>query len=261
MGNDSNCFSCEKCRNRNYTMCDDCSAYCCVDNMKAHNELFKLSEEFSNEVDVAGLDVFFEQIKIEKDLRDYYGIYLVDDLKSEDFKSWENILYKLREKKNRIRDSMYNEQSNHYYFMDNMKRNYDNLKQEHQNKMRTLKQKLIEEENLLKNSISDNDNRINLKIEEKKNLIKVMNNISSKKESIINNYEKEEISKADLEYKKAIQELDNKYIFKEDNLYYTEDEIKLKNQYLNKIQKIKDYSKNPFFDNFINSFGLSNYLN
>ena len=53
--------------------------------------------------------------------------------------------------------------------------------------------------------------------------------------------ERDELIKADSEYNKSIEELNKKY-FEE-------------------IQKIKSYSENPFYDNFITSFGLNKYLN
>ena len=87
-----------------------------------------------------------------------------------------------------------------------------------------------------------------------------MKDINTNKESILNNYEKEELLKADLEYNKDINEIDKNYKFIEEKLDYTDNEIKLKKQYLDEIQKIKIYSKNPFYNNLITSFGLNTYL-
>jgi len=92
-------------------------------------------------------------------------------------------------------------------------------------------------------------------------LVESMNDLGQDQDLIIQNYERDELIKADSEYNKSIEELNKKYIFKNEKLEYTKEEIQLKNQYFEEIQKIKSYSENPFYDNFITSFGLNKYLN
>ena len=137
----------------------------------------------------------------------------------------------------------------------------EKLKNENKKKMDVLNQKFTEQKNNLENNDLKEDNKIKNKLKQKDLLIKSKNDINSNKESILNKYEEEELTKADLQYNKDIQELNGKYNFKEEKLEYTDDEIKLKQQYLDEIQKIKIYSKNPFYTNLITSFGLSTYIN
>ena len=260
MGNeDSGCYSCQACNNRNYSSCDNCSASCCVENMNSHREIFKLSEEFLRELEYAEDDLYTEANNIKNDLSSYYGIYLSND--SYSYYNWRGILNSLEDEIDRFYDLINDEESRNYSNMNTMRIKFEQLKQQHQNNIKALKQKFLEQENLIKNSVMDNDNKINQKKSEKEHLTKVMKNIGSKKESILKNYEKEELSKADLEYKNDIKELDKKYIFNEEKLDYTDNEIKIKNQYLDEIQKIKKYSKNPLYNNFITSFGINTYLN
>jgi hypothetical protein len=137
----------------------------------------------------------------------------------------------------------------------------EQLKLEHKKKMDDLNKKFVEQKNNLEKNNLEEDDKINNKLKQKDLLIKSMKDINSNKESILDKFEGEELSKADLQYNKDIQELNQKYNFKEEKLEYTDDEIKLKQQYLDEIQKIKIYSKNPFYTNLITSFGLSTYIN
>ena len=128
----------------------------------------------------------------------------------------------------------------------------EKLKLEHKKKMDDLNKKFVEQKINLENNNLNEEDKMNNKLKQKDLLIKSMKDINSNKESILNKYEGEELTKADLHHK---------YNFKEEKLEYTDDEIKLKQQYLDEIQKIKIYSKNPFYTNLITSFGLSTYIN
>ena len=124
-----------------------------------------------------------------------------------------------------------------------------------------LEQEVIEATKESENLVFIEEEKLQKKIEEKENLVESMNDLGQDQDLIIQNYERDELIKADSEYNKSIEELNKKYIFKNEKLEYTKEEIQLKNQYFEEIQKIKSYSENPFYDNFITSFGLNKYLN
>ena len=139
--------------------------------------------------------------------------------------------------------------------------NKNQLKLDYEKNLEKLEQEVIEGTKDSENTINIEEKKMKIKLEEKEKLILNMNDIGQDQESIINNYEKEELLKADLEYNKNIEKLNKKYIVKDEKLEYTNEEIKLKNIYLDEIQKIKSYSNNPFYNNLIFSFGLNKYLN
>ena len=81
--------------------------------------------------------------------------------------------------------------------------------------------------------------------------IKIISNLSNKgllvgidrdKELILNNYDKEERKKAEFEFKNNINDIEKKYIYTEEKLVYTENELESIKQYKNEIEKIKKYS-------------------
>ena len=139
--------------------------------------------------------------------------------------------------------------------------NKNKLKLAYEKELEKLDKEVIEGTKDSENIIHAEEDKMKIKLEEKENLILNMSEIGQDQESIINNFEKEELLKADLEYNKNIEKLNKKYIIKEQKFEYTNDEIKLKNKYLEEIQKIKSYSNNPFYNNLIVSFGLNQYLN
>ena len=169
-------------------------------------------------------------------------------------------LYNLREKRNEMNNIYKDKESKYHLIISKNENELKKLNLEHKNKIEELKQKFIKEKYIFENSNSGDENKMKIKLSEKELLIKNMKDINTNKESILNNYEKEELLKADLEYNKDINEIDKNYKFIEEKLDYTDNEIKIKKQYLDEIQKIKIYSKNPFYNNLITSFGLNTYL-
>ena len=106
------------------------------------------------------------------------------------------------------------------------------------------------------------EDKLQKKFEEKENLVEKLNDIGpDDQDLIIEKYEKEELLKADSEFKKSIEKINNKYIIKEEKFEYTNEEMDLRNKYFEEIKKIKSYSDNPFYNNFVTSFGLNKYLN
>ena len=63
------------------------------------------------------------------------------------------------------------------------------------------------------------------------------------------------------EYNKNKFEIDEELKVNKEKFEYTKEELKLKNECLNQIQKLKEYSKIiPNFQNWVESFGLQKYI-
>ena len=256
-----NCYSCGPCNRRGYSQCDNCSASCCIDCMNSHRELFNLNDDFKNYLEIIRNELNNMAYEIKNSLTNSYNITLSNTYYSYYEQEWKNFLNVLEKTWNEINNLKYEKESQIYSIKEKYDKMIEKLKLEHKKKMDVLNQKFIEQKNNLENNDLKEDNKIKNKLKQKDLLIKSKNDINSNKESILNKYEEEELTKADLQYNKDIQELNGKYNFKEEKLEYTDDEIKLKHQYLDEIQKIKIYSKNPFYTNLITSFGLSTYIN
>ena len=84
-------------------------------------------------------------------------------------------------------------------------------------------------------------------------------------DSIIESFVKDEKLKAEKEFDFNKEQIDKKYITKEEILapqIYNENELQIKNECLNEIKKLNAYSnKIPNFHNWINLYGLNNYIN
>ena len=120
------------------------------------------------------------------------------------------------------------------------------------------------------------------RLKEKKNEISKSNNSN---ENILSNLSKtneKSLCLLKLEHEEKMGKLKDKFLEKEKyytkenkiqenklnekeeekkKLEYTEDELKIMKQYKDEIEKIKKYSNNPFYNNFIFSFGLNKYIN
>lgn len=256
--NRSSCYSCQPCKDRNYSRCDSCSAQCCQNNMNSHREIFDLSNDFNYKVEYAIRDLRNKCGEIKNNLN-YHNIYIYQNLY--DLNDCQSFLSKMRDKKYEIKNSKkYNENLFSNLNQTNQK-SLNLLKKEHEEKLEKLKNKFIENEKEYTKDNKIQDNQINEKKKEKKILENNKNEINRDNELILNNYGKEEREKAEIEFKKNINDIDKKYIYTEEKLDYTENELKLMKQYKNEIEKLKKYSDNPFYNNFIISCKLNKYLN
>jgi hypothetical protein len=224
--------------------------------MNNHRELFNLKDDFNNYLERIRNELNNMSYEIKNSLTNSYNIKLSNTYSSYFHQEWQDFLKVLEKTLNEINNLKYEKESQIYSIKVKYDKMIEQLKLEHKKKMDDLNKKFVEQKNNL-----EEDDKINNKLKQKDLLIKSMKDINSNKESILDKFEGEELSKADLQYNKDIQELNQKYNFKEEKLEYTDDEIKLKQQYLDEIQKIKIYSKNPFYTNLITSFGLSTYIN
>ena len=64
-----------------------------------------------------------------------------------------------------------------------------------------------------------------------------------------------------MEFNNLKNDINEKYVYYEEKLEYTEDELQLKKQYYDEIKKIKLYSNIPIYNNLIESFKLNKYIN
>ena len=224
-------------------------------------ELSLLNNNFKKYLVNAIDDLCTKSNEILNNLKNSHGINIKYNHNISNINDCEELLNKLKEKKEELRLTKNDIDKKILDILIYDEENKNKLKLDYKKKLEELEQEVIEGTIDSENMVNIEENKMKIKLEEKENLIINMNDIGKDQESIINNYEKEELSKADLEYNKNIEKLNKKYIIKDEKLEYSNEEIKLKNNYLNEIQKIKSYSNNPFYNNLIFSLGLNQYLN
>ena len=83
-------------------------------------------------------------------------------------------------------------------------------------------------------------------------------------DGIVKSFVEDEKLKAEKEFDSNIQQINNNYLIKEEELKqptYNKDELRIKNECLDEIQKLNAYSdKIPNFKNWINLYGLNKYI-
>jgi len=229
--------------------------------MNSDMELSLLNNDFKTYLSYAIDDLCNKSNEILNKLKNFHKINITYNPNFSNLTDCERFLDKLKEKLKEIRLTKSDIDKKILEILINDEENKNKLKLEYEKELEILKKEEIEGTKDSENMIHLEEDKMKIKLEEKENLILNMSEIGQDQESIINNYEKEELLKADLEYNKNIEKLNKKYIIKEAKLEFTNEEIKLKNKYLEEIQKIKSYSNNPFYNNLIVSFGLNQYLN
>ena len=229
--------------------------------MNSDMELSSLNNNFKTYLDLAINDLCIKSHEILNKLKNFHKINIKYNSDFSNLNDCEEFLDKLKEKMKEIRLTKNNIDKKIVEILIYDEENKNKLKLEYEKELEKLENEVIEGTKDSENMIHIKEGKMKLKLEEKENLILSMSDLGQDQESIINNYEKEELLKADLEYNKNIEKLNETYIIKEEKLEYTNEEIKLKNKYLDEIKKIKSYSDNPFYNNLIISFGLNKYLN
>jgi hypothetical protein len=250
------CFKCGPCNDRGYYSCDDCSASCCRDSMSNHRDLFNLNDDFNKKIDYAIKDVCQRCDEIKSNLYNSYDIYIYYSYSSFDsIYQCNEFLNKMKEKKNDFENRLNNSE------IPTIKRNFENtlniLRREHEAKLNRMRNEFLEKKE--KCSFTK-DRNLEIKTEEKNKLENEKYKINENQDKIIQKYENQERSKAETEFNKNKNEINQKYPNIEEKLEYTEDELRLKQQYIEEIQKIKPYTSNPLFNNFICSAGLYKYI-
>ena len=229
--------------------------------MNSDMELSLLNNDFKTYLSYAIDDLCNKSNEILNKLKNFHKINITYNPNFSNLNDCEGFLEKLKEKLKEIRLTKNDIDKKILDILIYDEENKNKLKLEYEKELEKLDKEVIEGTKDSENIIHAEEDKMKIKLEEKENLILNMSEIGQDQESIINNFEKEELLKADLEYNKNIEKLNKKYIIKEQKFEYTNDEIKLKNKYLEEIQKIKSYSNNPFYNNLIVSFGLNQYLN
>ena len=229
--------------------------------MNSDMELSLLNNDFKTYLSYAIDDLCNKSNEILNKLKNFHKINITYNPNFSNLNDCEGFLEKLKEKLKEIRLTKNDIDQKILDRLIYDEENKNKLKLAYEKELEKLDKEVIEGTKDSENIIHAEEDKMKIKLEEKENLILNMSEIGQDQESIINNFEKEELLKADLEYNKNIEKLNQKYIIKEQKFEYTNDEIKLKNKYLEEIQKIKSYSNNPFYNNLIVSFGLNQYLN
>jgi hypothetical protein len=229
--------------------------------MNSDMELSLLNNDFKTYLSYAIYDLCNKSNEILNKLKNFHKINITYNPNFSNLNDCEGFLEKLKEKLKEIRLTKNDIDQKILDILIYDEENKNKLKLAYEKELEKLDKEVIEGTKDSENIIHAEEDKMKIKLEEKENLILNMSEIGQDQESIINNFEKEELLKADLEYNKNIEKLYKKYIIKEQKFEYTNDEIKLKNKYLEEIQKIKSYSNNPFYNNLIVSFGLNQYLN
>ena len=229
--------------------------------MNSDMELSLLNNDFKTYLSYAIDDLCNKSNEILNKLKNFHKINITYNPNFSNLNDCEGFLEKLKEKLKEIKLTKNDIDQKILDILIYDEENKNKLKLAYEKELEKLDKEVIEGTKDSENIIHAEEDKMKIKLEEKENLILNMSEIGQDQESIINNFEKEELLKADLEYNKNIEKLNKKYIIKEQKFEYTNDEIKLKNKYLEEIQKIKSYSNNPFYNNLIVSFGLNQYLN
>ena len=229
--------------------------------MNSDMELSLLNNDFKTYLSYAIDDLCNKSNEILNKLKNFHKINITYNPNFSNLNDCEGFLEKLKEKLKEIRLTKNDIDQKILDILIYDEENKNKLKLAYEKELEKLDKEVIEGTKDSENIIHAEEDKMKIKLEEKENLILNMSEIGQDQESIINNFEKEELLKADLEYNKNIEKLNKKYIINEQKFEYTNDEIKLKNNYLKEIQKIKSYSNNPFYNNLIVSFGLNQYLN
>lgn len=229
--------------------------------MNSDMELSLLNNDFKTYLSYAIDDLCNKSNEILNKLKNFHKINITYNPNFSNLTDCERFLDKLKEKLKEIRLTKSDIDKKILEILIYDEENKNKLKLAYEKELEKLDKEVIEGTKDSENIIHAEEDKMKIKLEEKENLILNMSEIGQDQESIINNFEKEELLKADLEYNKNIEKLNKKYIINEQKFEYTNDEIKLKNKYLEEIQKIKSYSNNPFYNNLIVSFGLNQYLN
>ena len=225
-------------------------------------ELNNLNDNLKTHLDYAINELCNKSYEVLTNLNNYHRIFIKYKTDFSTIEDCEGLLDKLKEKlkeanltKNKIEIKILKTLTDDEEQKNKLKSDYDMKKAE-------IEEEIIEGTKDSKNLAYIEEDKLQKKFEEKEILVEKLNDIGpDDQDLIIEKYEKEELLKADSEFKKSIEKINNKYIIKEEKFEYTNEEMDLRNKYFEEIKKIKSYSDNPFYNNFVTSFGLNKYLN
>ena len=260
-----NCSFCNACKNINKPYCDKCNAYCCVENMKNHQKIFYLGDQFETKVKYAENELCTKSNEVRKNIDEKCNINISRNSSSLNdcenfFNSMENTFKELDYKKKKFNEKI-NQNKKYFqneknYLMNDYNQKLKRINDFFDDLKKDIDDGFINNNKMANEIINTFNNSKNILEEEKANILKrdvnkvVVDFISAEKTKIENDYENE---------KKLIDEKNHLIKY---NLEYTEEEKNLENDYLSTINNIKNYSKKiPFFDKWIQVYNLNKYLN
>lgn len=256
-----NCASCRPCKDRKYSYCDYCTASCCQDMKRDHNELYCLGDTFQYKVGEALSDLKSKCYSVINNLTNY-SVYL-GFYDAGGIYDCENFLNSMRNRYNdlcsqnsRLTNDIENE-NNEFY------RNCNSLSNQHQIDMKRISNNYSYEMAKINNSRAT-ENKNKAQIDSLKENKKELEKEKSKKnmDEIINKFVEEEKKKEESEFILNKNNIDKENEVEDKKFEYTQEEINLKNSYLDDIKKIKNYSaKIPYFENWMNMYQLNKYIN
>ena len=260
-----NCSCCSACKNIGKTYCDKCDDYCCEENMKSHQEIFYLGDQFERKVKYAENELCTKSNQVRKNIDEICNInisrnnYSLNDCENF-FNSMTNVYNELDNKKNEFNKKI--EQ-----FKTKLENGKKNLRNDYELKLKNISDIFEKEKISIQNEIT-NDNikkekTIKILDNSKKILEEEKVNIAKRNvDEIVVDYITGEKSKIENDYQNEKKLIDEKNQLVKQKLEYTEEEKALESDYLSIINNIKNYSKKiPFFDSWIKEYNLNKYLN
>lgn len=255
------CISCISCGGK----CDQCCLICCIDNMEKHREIFRLKDEFDNKVKSAEKNLIDICYEIQNNLFINYGIIIEISSILDRISQSKDFLNKIENKRNELQKDLDNINEEKLKVKNENLNEINNLVSIHERKMNEINQNYEEIMKKFEINESKYEKEISEKKEKKQDLINEKKEINIDIDGIIRSFVEEEKLKAEKELELNKQQIDKNNIIKEEILtqpIYTENELQMKNKYLNEIKKLNDYSnKIPNFNNWIILYGLNNYIN
>ena len=248
MGGESSrtdCYNCPVCRNGN---CDDCSHTKCIECMNSHRNLRGLESEFTDKVNYSKSFIKNECIKEINFLNNSFHTNICYEDNGDELEISRHILDRMKDKIREIQNEIQNIiNSLNQKLYD--KEEFKELLEKHKKEMENIERDFIKKSEEIKKKYSE---EINEKIEKK-------NQLFNEKKKL-----KEE-NKFENEFIKKKEEINSKYSDLQTDIIltkeYSEMEKKEKNDLVNVIRQIKNYSKIiPNFENFIAFNGITNYL-
>ena len=247
----NSCNSCQKCIYLGKEYCDNCNASCCQNNMVSHGELFRLLDNFTNQINLAHQELYNKCNSVQNNLKDNYSIDL--NLSYDSIECCENCVNLMIQKKYNIQNKVNSIQKE----INNCE-NIKNLNSEYNNIIKGINNIFTDE--IQKFETATGNEEIKEKKMQKKNLEIFKNNIGKDRDIVLKNFIDEEKIKAKQKYINNKKKIEEEYS-EEEGFKYTKKELELKNQYLAEIQKIKNYSdKIPNYNNLIDCFNLNKYI-
>ena len=260
-----NCSCCYACKNINKIYCDKCDAYCCEENIKSHQEIFYLGDQFETKVKYAENELCTKSNQVRKNIDEICNInisrnnYSLNDCENF-FNLMINVYNDLDNKKNEFNEKMNQNKTK-------FKNEKINLRSEYEQKLKNISDIFDKEKISIQNEITNDNTKKEEKMKNLDNSKKILeedkvNILKRNVDKIVVDYITGEKSKIENDYQNEKKLIDEKNQLVKQNFEYTEEEKALESDYLSTINNIKNYSmKIPFFDNWIKVYNLNKYLN